>query len=344
MSNYELTGYIYIIENLINGKYYIGSTYQLKRRQRLHFKELLERRHHSRKLQNAYNKYGKENFQFIILEKITGTNDDLRDKEQWYLDNCFGDYNISKSSRGGVIPSLKQETVDYILDMYITGKYTTKEIADTLDNVSHTLIRSITSGKQYSCYNICSEKLKKVKQVARNNNRKAGKKLSNSRIKVSQEMIDDVIKLFLSDNFTCNDLAKKHNVSTTVIFKILSSENYLGFQCVSKKDREEIETRHRQYTVKRQLDDKPTLRKLSDKQVGQIIWLMGKKTDKALSNYFNINKAVLFAIRNGITYKNITESIPCPELLNIIPDNPSSRSKPFDIKKRTYVPKSMRND
>lgn len=54
--------------NKINKKRYIGQTYSIKNRFYRHKNELLKNKHHNTHLQNAWNKYGIENFEFIILE------------------------------------------------------------------------------------------------------------------------------------------------------------------------------------------------------------------------------------------------------------------------------------
>jgi group I intron endonuclease len=58
---------IYQIVNLANGKRYIGSSINLLVRKKKHFVELKRNKHHCVYLQNAYNKYGKENFKFEIV-------------------------------------------------------------------------------------------------------------------------------------------------------------------------------------------------------------------------------------------------------------------------------------
>ncbi len=63
-----ITG-IYTIENLVNGKLYVGYAVDIKRRKREHKNTLALNKHHSKYLQNAYNKYGKENLRFEILEE-----------------------------------------------------------------------------------------------------------------------------------------------------------------------------------------------------------------------------------------------------------------------------------
>lgn len=92
-------GYIYIIQNMINGKYYLGSTKNVNKRKVRHFRELKNNSHHSILLQRAVNKYGIENFEFIIIE----TSFDYFKREQELLNNLnFKDsYNISSSATGG---------------------------------------------------------------------------------------------------------------------------------------------------------------------------------------------------------------------------------------------------
>lgn len=58
---------IYQIENQINGKLYIGSAVRLQRRWLEHRSALRRNVHKSPKLQNAWNKYGEENFIFKPL-------------------------------------------------------------------------------------------------------------------------------------------------------------------------------------------------------------------------------------------------------------------------------------
>lgn len=80
----EISG-IYKIINKINGKYYVGSSNDIRRRWRSHRFLLLNDKHNSTHLQNSWNKYGPEAFDFVIVEENI-SDQELLIKEQKYLD------------------------------------------------------------------------------------------------------------------------------------------------------------------------------------------------------------------------------------------------------------------
>lgn len=75
---------IYKIENIINGKFYIGSSKELRRRFVNHFRKLITGNHSSVKFQNSFNKYGCNAFEVSVLEYCEI--DKLIEREQYYLD------------------------------------------------------------------------------------------------------------------------------------------------------------------------------------------------------------------------------------------------------------------
>ena len=87
---------VYKITNTANGKYYVGSSKNIKQRWVRHQNELNAGVHGNKYLQNAWNKYGAKNFQFEIIEECLV--DHQFEREQFYLNtlNPFGDkgYNI----------------------------------------------------------------------------------------------------------------------------------------------------------------------------------------------------------------------------------------------------------
>ena len=88
-----MEGFIYQIRNVINNGLYIGSTNSFQKRIINHKLDLKKNKHHSKYLQNAYNKYGKDNFEFIILARSPINK--MIELEQWYMDTLKPKYNMS---------------------------------------------------------------------------------------------------------------------------------------------------------------------------------------------------------------------------------------------------------
>lgn len=85
---------IYIIKNIITNMVYIGSSKQISIRKNQHFSMLKNNKHYNKRLQNAWNKYGEENFIFNIVENVEETKE-LSNIEQKYL-NIFESYKREK--------------------------------------------------------------------------------------------------------------------------------------------------------------------------------------------------------------------------------------------------------
>lgn len=102
----ELISGIYKIVNKINGKYYVGSSKDINGkdgRWNEHIQVLNRNKHINPHLQNAWNKYGQNNFDFIVVENVDEPQ--LLVTEQKYLDiaelekhKC---YNVKFNACGG---------------------------------------------------------------------------------------------------------------------------------------------------------------------------------------------------------------------------------------------------
>lgn len=75
---------IYIIENIVDKKKYVGSAKNFKKRWYTHKYALNNNTHDNSYLQKAWNKYGANNFNFKILEEVEHRN--LIKREQHYID------------------------------------------------------------------------------------------------------------------------------------------------------------------------------------------------------------------------------------------------------------------
>jgi group I intron endonuclease len=87
---------IYMIRCLANGKVYIGQTSHISERWRRHRTELRDGIHGSRHLQAAWNKYGPEQFEFVVLELMELDKTTLTEREQHYI----AQYHSNDKRRG----------------------------------------------------------------------------------------------------------------------------------------------------------------------------------------------------------------------------------------------------
>lgn len=89
---------IYAIVNTANQKCYIGQAASIGDRWLYHRSSLRRGKHHSRLLQNAWNKYGEAAFQFKVVEYAPRDAVALAEREQMWLDVIKPAYNIAPVS------------------------------------------------------------------------------------------------------------------------------------------------------------------------------------------------------------------------------------------------------
>lgn len=106
-------GGVYKIINKINNKYYVGSTSNFKKRWNQHIKLLNRNKHKNDYLQNAWNKYGKNAFEFIVVE-YTDVNL-IKIIEQRYLDITKTEkekcYNLNYKANGGELSEYSKQKI-----------------------------------------------------------------------------------------------------------------------------------------------------------------------------------------------------------------------------------------
>ena len=132
-----MTSEIYCITNNINNKKYIGQSVNIERRQRRHFADLKSGNHDNSYLQRAYNKYGRENFSFLLIKACKPRY--LNRFEKLYIKkyNTYQDgYNLTMGGQEGTnstsychtLPdcikmSKRQNTSGYFRVYFTEGRY-----------------------------------------------------------------------------------------------------------------------------------------------------------------------------------------------------------------------------
>ncbi len=93
--------YLYSITNTVNNKRYIGITHNLKNRFYEHQYKLRNGKHHSKKLQRAWDKYGESSFSFSVLDTIEGDFLEASQVEVKTIEKYNSYYNGYNASFGG---------------------------------------------------------------------------------------------------------------------------------------------------------------------------------------------------------------------------------------------------
>lgn len=145
---------IYQILNIVNGKRYIGSAVDIKGRWAAHSSDLLYGKHRNKHLQRSYNKYGKKNFTFSVVEYVEVL-EDLIDREQYYMDRYDWGmlYNLNPTA-GSCLGIKRSDEMKEKLRKFHTGRKHTEE--------SKKKMSESTSGKNNPMYGKpCSAERKK---------------------------------------------------------------------------------------------------------------------------------------------------------------------------------------
>jgi group I intron endonuclease len=154
--------YIYFIINNITSQRYVGQTTNFARRKAEHLLKLKENRHPNIKLQNAYNKYGLDNFTIQKIQFDNITKEELNEQEIYYIKkyNSFEDgYNLTKGGTGGDTKS-KLNFDEYCFAYFGNLKY--KGMTNRTGNflgVDSSCISAIVRGKSYDKFREKAESL-----------------------------------------------------------------------------------------------------------------------------------------------------------------------------------------
>ena len=125
--------YIYGILCLNNYKLYVGSTKSLYKRLRKHISLLKNNKHHSKSIQNSYNKYKSNNFYYFIIDSLNSdiSNIEVSTIEETYINKFntvrkgFNDtYNTSRNliSLENISKNIKQQSIK-VVELDLNGNF-----------------------------------------------------------------------------------------------------------------------------------------------------------------------------------------------------------------------------
>src|ERR1035438_175691 len=140
---------VYKITNIVTGKVYIGSALDITKRWYKHKTALNTNKHHSIKLQRSFNKHGKDNFIYEIVEECDKTV--LIILEQHYI-NFYNSYNNgynSISTAGNCLGKIASAETRKKISEVRKGKKLSEETKKRISNS----IKGKYTGAKSSSYN-----------------------------------------------------------------------------------------------------------------------------------------------------------------------------------------------
>lgn len=151
-----MTG-IYKITNLCNGKMYVGQSSDIQHRWIMHKSELRCNHHGNKYLQNAWNKYGEDNFSFDVIEECPY--DDLDEREEYWIrelntyvnyENSNG-YNLTVGGGGTKIyhPVLQFDLKGNFIAEWDSPRHASIETGIDIQGIQGSVSKSYKHGRGY---------------------------------------------------------------------------------------------------------------------------------------------------------------------------------------------------
>jgi group I intron endonuclease len=201
---------VYKIVNMTNNKVYIGQTTRSNPKQRwyYHSRTLTNGLHRNEHLQKSWDKYGKGNFKFIILNENIQSQKELDRLECQYISeydslNPEKGYNIREGGSRGNHSEATKKKLSEAGSKYFRENPKAREV-----------IRQQHLGTKLS---------EETKQKMRDSKKRGGEHHNS---KLNDDIVLNIRKSYIPWNVSYNDLAAKYDVDKKTIIRIIQRKTW----------------------------------------------------------------------------------------------------------------------
>lgn len=295
---------VYLIKNITNGKVYIGSALNLRQRRSNHFSKLRNGNHSSRYLQNAFNKYGEENFIFEPIEYIS--QDEIWERESHWIkyyksnDRIYG-YNsrIYVTSNKGFKHTVESKKLISKMrkgkspEKYIItkeGKEVKRKLGKGLSNFrtpkteEHrtSRVREFWQGRRWD-------------ETARKKVSISNKGSNNAQSKLTEEDVIKIKELLFVEKVSMVQILEEYSISRKALYNIKVGKSWS--HVVIPEQPFHFEGKNK--------GSVNSGTKLTENQVKQIKYELTHLNDKDIAEIFKVHISTIRNIRKGRSWKDI---------------------------------------
>ena len=286
----EKTSGIYCIENLIDGKKYIGCSANIENRWQEHKKKLIKGNHINAHFQNAWNKYKKNNFKFWIIQECSKEYLKLMET-YWiiYFDSyveCGRGYNLTMGGEGllGASKKTREKMSNFAKNR--SDKYKENLSKSLIKHFSDQKNRERLIGKNNGFYG------KKHSEETKEKIRKANEDLINYR-KLTDDQIIEIVDLLIN-KVSVKKIAKDFNVSEPTIYNIKNGNTWKNMVDEDK--------------ISQMPPNLPFInRKLNEQQIKEIrnFLHLGDLSENQIGEMYGIDQSTVSKIKNNQSWKHV---------------------------------------